>query len=310
MNARANRIRLAPVVGIALLTTVMLSSSNARATSTEQCVSSATEADRLRRDSTALRAARDRAMVCASDECPSVIRDDCRAWLATLDESIPSVVLLAEDGAGTPLLDARVEIDGAPHDRPMDGQPIALDIGVHTFVFEYQGRSIERKAVLVARQKNVILRERFDSALRPPAEPAPTSVTARTESVKEAPPATSAMSPVRIAGIVVGVSGIAALGLGTYFGIRAGVQQGRADCPNNRCGSGSDPDALRDAKSAGNLATSFFIAGGVLAAAGAALVILGPDRTAARASSGPRGRQNRIVLTPFALGLGLAVQAF
>jgi hypothetical protein len=83
-------------------------------------------------------------------------------------------------------------------------------------------------------------------------------------------------SPVRYAGLAVGVAGIAGVGLGTAFGIRAiGLNnESKRDCdPQSICGP-SGFSTRHDAQWAGNISTVAFVGGGVLLAGGAALFLM------------------------------------
>lgn len=264
-----------PVV-ISGVVAVLTVSSFVRADATEDCVKAATDADRMRRDVTKLRGARDRLKVCAAEECPADIRTDCRTWIVDVEGKIPTVVLVARDGNGGALFDVKVRLDGAPLAERLDGMPVQLDAGAHTFTFERpSGPPVEVKSVLVAGQKNVEIVASF---------PSPERVTP--PSVAPATPRESGLSGLRIAGLVTAGVGVVGLGVGTFFGLRASSLQSDAKCPDNVCGEGSDPEALRDAKSAGNLSTIFFVAGGALTAGGLALFFFAPRDE--RASTAPK----------------------
>jgi hypothetical protein len=90
------------------------------------------------------------------------------------------------------------------------------------------------------------------------------------------------MSTLQIVGLVTAGVGVVGLGLGTYFGISA--IKGKSDtdpaCPNENCIDQASYDKRHDAVASGNLATIAFIAGGVLAATGTTLFIVGKPRSA------------------------------
>jgi hypothetical protein len=105
-----------------------------------------------------------------------------------------------------------------------------------------------------------------------------------------APPASqtdassSQVSPLRTIGVVSGAAALVALGIGTYFGVRA-IDQNRdsnLDCTQNVCNQSGTEERL-DAISAANSATVAFIVGGVLLVAGVTLFAIGrpgPARSA------------------------------
>ena len=84
----------------------------------------------------------------------------------------------------------------------------------------------------------------------------------------------------RLGGYITGGAGIVALGLGTIFGVRTlSLKSDRsAECDASGC-SVAGVQADRDARSAATLSTVSFVAGGVLLAGGAALVLTAPSGT-------------------------------
>jgi hypothetical protein len=80
--------------------------------------------------------------------------------------------------------------------------------------------------------------------------------------------------------------GVAGLLIGGIFGIDAMGKKSDAGCSSDSvCPSTDAANKLRDAKSAGNLSTAFFIAGGVVAAAGFTIWAVAPRRGGATASA-------------------------
>jgi hypothetical protein len=72
----------------------------------------------------------------------------------------------------------------------------------------------------------------------------------------------------RIAGLVTAGVGVAALGVGSAFGIVAMNQRNDAGCPGNVCPDEGGASTLRGAKSSANVSTALFIAGGALLGGG------------------------------------------
>jgi serine/threonine-protein kinase len=89
-------------------------------------------------------------------------------------------------------------------------------------------------------------------------------------------------------GVIIGCAGVAGLGLGTFFGLQAMSKKSDADsagCNSDSvCPNGTAADTLRSAKSAADLATVSFIAGGLLAAGGITLWAVGGSRGAVQAA--------------------------
>jgi serine/threonine-protein kinase len=108
--------------------------------------------------------------------------------------------------------------------------------------------------------------------------------------------------PLRTIGLIVGGAGIVGLGLGGFFALRASSLNSDSKA-SNHCDSNNqcDPTGLGlrdDAISAANIATVATIAGGVLAATGVTLFIVGAPKDA-------RADSARVQATP-AVGPGVA----
>ncbi len=75
---------------------------------------------------------------CAAEACPALVRADCVPWLTDLERVYPTVVFDAYVD-GRQMESARVMIDGALATERIDGKPIEVDPGEHTFRFEVPG---------------------------------------------------------------------------------------------------------------------------------------------------------------------------
>jgi hypothetical protein len=112
------------------------------------------ESAQLRRREEELLAARDDLRICGAEACPALTRMDCVRWLAEVEAAIPSVVLEAHTSSG-PVFDVAVTIDGVTRPGALDGRPMELNPGVHSFDFERPGSPlIKQKVVLGEGQKN------------------------------------------------------------------------------------------------------------------------------------------------------------
>jgi hypothetical protein len=119
----------------------------------EQCAASAEQAQQLRDDGK-YRRAREQMLVCARDVCPGPIKSDCGKWLTELDRDAPTVVFGARDSKGSDVLDVKVWMDGAPIQERLDGKPVLVDSGDHTFKFESKdGAAKEERVLLRAAEK-------------------------------------------------------------------------------------------------------------------------------------------------------------
>jgi hypothetical protein len=93
--------------------------------------------------------------------CPSVVRGDCVDWLEQVDKSIPSVVVSVKIN-NKDELNARVTVDGNLVTTKLDGKPIELNPGVHTFKVESAPWPMNEQQVLVNEgEKNRVLDVRF-----------------------------------------------------------------------------------------------------------------------------------------------------
>lgn len=174
---------------LASITTAMLLATlatSARADEKDACATAAESAQLLQRQGSLLRA-REQALVCARLVCPPIVKQDCDALYASLELTIPSVVIAVHDEAGKDLPFASVTIDGA--EVPVtSGQAVRLDPGTHLL----HARADKYGAV----DQRIVLREgerarpvviTLASTDKPPAPPVP----AAPRPVEAAPPARS-----------------------------------------------------------------------------------------------------------------------
>jgi len=149
----------------------LLASNVAYADERADCASAADQAQQLR-DEGKYRRAREQLLVCARDVCPAPIKRDCLDWLSQMDSVAPTVVLGAKEGTRD-LIDVRVSVDGQPLTEKLDGKPVPMDLGQHTFKFEYQGQVKEETVVVGAGQKGRNIAVVFGAAAPPPGPVAP-----------------------------------------------------------------------------------------------------------------------------------------
>lgn len=171
------------------------------------------------------------------------------------------------------------------------GTAIPVDAGEHVVEAQAPGREPFREVVEAtgAEELTVIVPElALVSTHVEGAEPAPVASTTleldpADESDTSDSKGGSTLSTAGIAAMAVGAVGLV---IGTYYGLRALSLKKDADCPTS-C-EGDAYDKQQQAYDAGNVSTIAFVAGGVLAATGATLYVIGsPDDTAA--SSTPSG---------------------
>ncbi|MBX3231514.1 MAG: hypothetical protein KIT84_24205 [Labilithrix sp.] len=143
------------------------------ASDAEQCAAAAGQAQELK-DEAKYRRAREQLLICARDVCPGPIKSDCGRWLTEVDRDAPTVVLGARDAKGD-LTDVKVSMDGVTVQEKLDGKPILVDAGEHTFTFESKDGSVkEEKVLLRAAEKARPIIVTFSSGgPQPPPEPPP-----------------------------------------------------------------------------------------------------------------------------------------
>src|SRR6476646_341830 len=96
-------MRGARVVAFLLVSLVGLPATLAHAEDKQACLAAFDKAQQLRIDGR-LRAARVELALCARNECPTLVRQDCATWLNDVMGSLPSVVVGARDVRGKDLI--------------------------------------------------------------------------------------------------------------------------------------------------------------------------------------------------------------
>ncbi len=194
---------------------------------------------------------------------------------AALEPKLPHLVLELAPGAPRPA-GLTVSRDGSAVGDASLGAPIPVDPGEHDIVARAPGRPPIAQKVRVAEgeTRHVVLG---------PFAPASSAEV-------PAPPSSPAFfTPLRTVGIAAGAAGVLGLGAGGVLAALAVSKKGESDkdCAGDVCGPVGFP-LRKDARSLGDGATVAFLAGGVLAAAGVTLVIVGGPR--AETSPPPAGQ--------------------
>ncbi|MEZ4314739.1 MAG: hypothetical protein R3F14_42530 [Polyangiaceae bacterium] len=139
------------MIGIACAATL---ADTARADDVDACVTASERGQELR-DQGKLIDARALFVECAAARCPAIVQKDCAAWLAGVEDKLPSIAVHARDSAGKDLSDVRVAIDGKPAIDRLDGLSLSVDPGTHTFRFERDGSpAVEQTLLLHEGEKN------------------------------------------------------------------------------------------------------------------------------------------------------------
>ena len=233
-----------------------------------QCLS-ASEHGQLDRDEGRYVRAREALLTCSSSACPPVVQRDCVKWLAEIDATMPTLVFVVRNAAGSDLREVVVRVDGQVLLSRLDGKPVAVDPGEHELTFEAGGRRVQTRALVNVGERNRIVKVSLDAG-EPESGPAPAPTPA---------PA------VPVGSVVLG--GVAVLALGSsavlWLSATSDLRSLESDpCAASRTCAESDVQSVRTRMIVGDV-----VAGVGLAALGAAAILfLTRDRSVAM-SFGP-----------------------
>ena len=249
------------------------------------CVSASEKGQQLR-SAGRLVEAREQLNLCGRLECPKLIQQDCTQWMSEVLASLPSIVPGAKDRRGRDVIDARLSIDGKLATETLDGKPIVLDPGVHSFVFEAKGSgagpAVKEQLVIKPGEKNRIVSVTISTGDDVAAG------SGRDLGTGERPAEASRSSP-PVAAYVVGGIGVVALGVAGVMGLLANSD---AHDLRSTCAPGcrqSDVDAIQ---------TRYTI-GGVTAGVGGALLITGVVLFILHGNGGSRAGSSATTLVQF-----------
>jgi hypothetical protein len=243
----------------------------AHAEDIDTCISASEKAQALRKKMSLIDA-RAALSQCAASTCPDQVSTYCRQRLAEVNKAIPSIVLVAKDGAGHDLTAVKVSIDGAPQLDHLDGTAIELNPGQHTFLLETQGEApVTRDFVLVEGEHD--RRETVVIGQPPPPPP-------KAGGEKPSGDGGQKTLPLIVAGVGAaalvggGVLGLLSMSAHNSYEQNCGSNIGAPSGYCNATGKNGEADAALK----GNLATGFLIGGGVIAAAGVVWYFVVPSK--------------------------------
>ncbi|HEY2509328.1 MAG TPA: hypothetical protein VGI39_00605 [Polyangiaceae bacterium] len=201
-----------------------------------------------------------------------------------LEPQLPRLTLVAPRALPGRL----VRRDGADVLDAALGTAVPVDAGPHVIEVSAPGkRPWSREITAVTAENTTVTLPELEDEPAIPATPAiappPLGVVAANTPAApaERAPADRAWSPWRIAALGSVGAGVVGLGLGTGFALVAVGKKSDAEqqgCVGNLCPANAAP-ARDEARSDANIATAMLVAGGVLAAGGAALWFLAPRTT-------------------------------
>ena len=236
-----------------------------------------------------------------------------RKKVADLEPRVGRLLIQVSEAArGLP--DLRIRRGSTVIEPEAWGTPVPVDPGTYTIVAEATGKQRLRKTAEIkadGKTITVVIKELAEAPWDAPDEAAAAPVPVP---VPEAPPAAPSVEapqppaprpPVapalsapawgtqHWAGVAVAGAGLATLGVGAFFGLRAMSKKSESE-EGGRCHDGNLCDAagfaLREAAhDAGTVSTVLFIAGGVGLAGGAALFLTAPSRRGPEIALNPRG---------------------
>jgi len=236
----------------------------------EACLASNEGAIKVRADHK-YRQARDESLACAAASCPAEVRATCDKRVRDMTAAIPTLVFAAKDPRGADLTAVTVTMDGAPLAPRLDGTALAVDPGEHVFSFATPGLpAVERRLVVYEAQKERRESIVFAAVVAPAGSPS----TAERSGF---------FTTRRILGVGAAGVGVVSVAAGAVLGVLASSAWSRV---KNDCGPGgpgscsaTDPASVTSSRSTaitdGTASTALFITGGVLAAAGAVLLLTG-----------------------------------
>jgi hypothetical protein len=177
---------------------------------------------------------------------------------------LPSVVPGAKDRRGRDVVEVKLSVDGKVVTETLDGKPLAVDPGVHTFHFETKGAPpVDEKVVVRQGEKNRILTVTF--AVGEEADPAKKAAPNDGERDGARQDRDRGQSSLPIAAFIVGGLGLVALGAALYIDLDANADARKLrDTCAPKCDS-ADVDSIEQRR----------IIAGVTAAGGGALLIAG-----------------------------------
>ncbi len=221
---------------------------------------------------------------CAAPACGADISGVCQRRITEINAVMPSIIFLPKDGAGKDMLDVKMTVDGQGPGVVLDGRPVALDPGPHSFKFEFHGLAPVTRSFIVAEGA----KDRLEVVEMAPPEPKRPPTLVATVPDASAPSGDGQ----RTAAYWVIGGGVVGLAAGTVFGLMAassGSTQ-KSDCASaaicpNLPGATS---AHNDAVTFGTVSTVAFAVGGVAVATGMVLLLTAPSSKSVSGSSALR----------------------
>jgi hypothetical protein len=113
-----------------------------------ECARAFEESQRLRNASRYLEANRE-VLQCTNPACGAALSEECGKIHAEIQAATPSVVFGVRDRSGRELAGASVAIDQGARTVTIDGKPVAIDPGIHSFSFSAKGFQPRAESVVI-----------------------------------------------------------------------------------------------------------------------------------------------------------------
>ena len=91
---------------------------------------------------------------CAEPACPTFVSNDCKTWLAEVDDELPTLVYAVLDSNGGDLPNAVLRVDGVDVANATDGLVHPIDPGEHVVDVSADGQSLRQKLVVRVGEKS------------------------------------------------------------------------------------------------------------------------------------------------------------
>jgi len=117
---------------VLLCATLTVHRAQAEGLSTNECIDAHANGQ-VARGQGRLLEAKNAFSICAADSCPDLIRQDCTQFGVAVENTLPTVIVSAQNGAGREVTQTFVRVDGGPEKLPVDGRALYLDPGSHAF---------------------------------------------------------------------------------------------------------------------------------------------------------------------------------
>jgi hypothetical protein len=221
----------------------------------QQCVAANEKAQALRAQES-LGGARALLVTCLASSCPGPVREDCGERLAEIDRVMPTLVFQVKDATGRDVAGVALRVDGKPVRSALGGAAVPIDPGPHTLTLTAGAHG--------SVTQDVVVREGEKARAVPVVLPYATERDVSDPGHNQ-----------RLAGFVVGGTGVAAIIVGAALGVAAKATYDSAvsgDCGGDasRC-NGNGVSQISGAHGLAAASTVSFIAGAALAAGGVTL---------------------------------------